>query len=150
MYGMEPLRPLRIVAWLWAEMTVVYLVLWTSSAGFSGLYLLRDVGDKEGSHQPGTRIAFRSVSTPTRWRYPLEWLRRNAGVFGAMLLFSSMSTFNFRFRGVDFGKWIRLLLPVEIDIKPVGWARTVSWFQTLLSAYLIALSVLSYFFRPFG
>lgn len=38
----------------------------------------------------------------------------------------------------------------EYDLKAVGWARTVSGFQSLLSVYLIALWVLTYFGRPFG
>ena len=44
----------------------------------------------------------------------------------------------------------RLLTKREYDLKAVGWARTVSGFQSLLSVYLIALWVLSYFGRPFG
>ena len=47
-------------------------------------------------------------------------------------------------------RWLRLLTKREYDLKAVGWARTVSGFQSLLSVYLIALWVLSYFGRPFG
>jgi hypothetical protein len=38
----------------------------------------------------------------------------------------------------------------EYDLKAVGWARTVSGFQSLLSVYMLALWVLTYFGRPFG
>jgi hypothetical protein len=61
-------------------------------------------------------------------------------------------------RGEDSGRrpWeagLRLLQMAtkrEYDLKAVGWARTVSGFQSLLSVYLIALWVLTYFGRPFG
>ena len=35
------------------------------------------------------------------------------------------------------------------DIKAVGWARTVSGVQSLVSIYLIALWLLTYFGQPF-
>lgn len=43
-----------------------------------------------------------------------------------------------------------MLTKHECNLKAVGWARRVSGFQSLLSVYLIALWVLSYFGRPFG
>lgn len=58
--------------------------------------------------------------------------------------------FNIGFRDINFGRWLRLLTKRGYDLKAVGWARTVSGFQSLLSVYLIALWVLSYFGRPFG
>jgi hypothetical protein len=56
----------------------------------------------------------------------------------------------YRLLRVDFGRWLRLLTTHEYDLKAVGWARTVSGCQSLLSVYLIALWVLTYFGRPFA
>jgi hypothetical protein len=63
--------------------------------------------------------------------------------------FSLMSAFNIGFRDINFGRWLRLLPRAEYDLKAKGWARTVAGFQSLVSVYLIALWVLTYFGRPF-
>ena len=68
----------------------------------------------------------------------------------AALFFNRMSAFNIGFRDINFGRWLRMLTRREYDLKAVGWARTVSGFQSLLSVYLIALWVLTCFGRPFG
>ncbi len=65
------------------------------------------------------------------------------------MLFSPMTTFNNGFGDINFGRWLRLLAKREYDIKAVGWARTAAGFQSLISVYLIALWVLTYFGRPF-
>jgi hypothetical protein len=64
-------------------------------------------------------------------------------VLRTAMFFSLMSAFNIGFRDINFGRWLRLLTRREYDLKAVGWARTVSGLQSLLSVYLIALWVLS-------
>jgi hypothetical protein len=39
--------------------------------------------------------------------------------------------------------------PREYTLRATGWVRTVSGIQSLLSVYLLALWVLTYFGRPF-
>jgi hypothetical protein len=39
--------------------------------------------------------------------------------------------------------------PCEYMLRATGWVRTVSGTQSLLSVYLLALWVLTYFGRPF-
>jgi hypothetical protein len=63
--------------------------------------------------------------------------------------FSFQSNYAARFRDINFGRWLRLLTRQEFDIKAVGWARVVAGWQSLISVYLIALWVLTYFGRPF-
>jgi len=65
------------------------------------------------------------------------------------MFFSLMSAFNIGFRDINFGRWLRLLTRQEFDIKAVGWARVTAGWQSLISVYLIALWVLTYFGRPF-
>jgi hypothetical protein len=60
-----------------------------------------------------------------------------------------MSTFNIKFRDIDFGRWIKLLTVKEYNIRGVGWVRTISGAQALLCVYLIALLLITYFGRPF-
>jgi hypothetical protein len=66
------------------------------------------------------------------------------------MFFSLMSAFNIGFRDINFGRWLRLLTRKQFDIKAVGWARVVAGWQSLISVYLLALWVLTYFSRPFG
>jgi len=66
------------------------------------------------------------------------------------MFFSLMSAFNIGFRDINFGRWLRLLTRHEFDIKAVGWARVIAGWQSLISVFLIALWVLTYFGRPFG
>jgi len=76
-------------------------------------------------------------------------LKREMSLWWLALVFSLMSTFNIKFRDVDFGRWLRLLTTEEYDIKVKGRARTVSGIQALISVYLVFLGITSYWFRPF-
>jgi hypothetical protein len=148
-YGMSYGRPLRIVGLLWLLFAAVYAVFihWPGS---SGLYF---VGTRVWRGKSNTQaIQIRSEPLPAAkwWKVPFLWLKREWRVWRAAMFFSLMSAFNIGFRDINFGRWLRLLTKREYDLKAVGWARTASGFQSLLSVYLIALWVLTYFGRPFG
>ena len=86
----------------------------------------------------------------SRWhRYILRRIRRELHALATAELFSLMTTFNIGFRELNFGRWIRMIQPREFDIGSRGWPRVVSGLQSLLSVGLVALSLLSYFGRPF-
>lgn len=70
-------------------------------------------------------------------------------LFGWALFFSAISAFNIGFRGINFGRWLRLLTRKEFDLQPVGWVRVISGFQALMSVYLMALWILSFSGTPF-
>jgi uncharacterized protein YjbI with pentapeptide repeats len=148
-YGFRPGRPLRIVGVLWILFSVVYFAF-MHVRGKSGIYL-------EGTRWSRGQLNVRRLqirSEPIRpiksWKLAFHWLRREWRVLRTAMFFSLMSAFNIGFRDINFGRWLRLLTKREYDLKAVGWARTVSGFQSLLSVYLIALWVLAYFGRPFG
>jgi len=63
--------------------------------------------------------------------------------------FSLLSTFNIGWRELNVGNWMARMQPYEYRLQATGWARTVSGIQSLISVYLLALSVLTYFGRPF-
>jgi hypothetical protein len=65
------------------------------------------------------------------------------------LYFSLLSAFHLGWRELNVGSWIARLQAREYTLRARGWARTVSGLQSLLSVYLLALAVLSYFGRPF-
>jgi hypothetical protein len=65
------------------------------------------------------------------------------------LLFSLMSTFNYGFRELDLGRWLRNLLPEGLALGARGWARALSGVQAIASLYLVVLFLVTYFGRPF-
>jgi len=148
-YGMEPLRPLRllIVVWLFCSLVYVYFI---ETGGHSGLYKI------EREYRDGTEI-FREVRIrprliPAGRKSERIWLLlgREMGLLRIAILFSAMSAFNLGFRDFNFGRWARAVMHEEYDIRARGWVRTFAGIQALISIYLLALSVLTYFGRPFA
>jgi len=148
-YGLTPGRPLRMVSWLWLFFSGVY-ALFMHWPGPSGIYFIGARSWRGRSKTQGIQVRPRVIRAAKSWKRPFLWLRREWRVLRAAMFFSLMSAFNIGFRDINFGRWLRLLTRREYDLKAVGWARTVSGFQSLLSVYLIALWVLTYFGRPFG
>ena len=76
----------------------------------------------------------------------------HAGWRRALLLglyFSVLSAFNIGWRDLNVGNWIQRLQSKEYTLRATGWVRTVSGVQALISVYLLAIWVLTYFGRPF-
>ena len=148
-YGLSPGRPLLIVLALWLLCSGVY-AWFMRQPGPSGIYFVGTRLWRGKSNTQGVRIRRRAVRATKKWKIPFLWLREEWRLRRAALFFSLMSAFNIGFRDINFGRWLRMLTKREYDLKAVGWARTVSGFQSLLSVYMIALWVLTYFGRPFG
>ena len=51
--------------------------------------------------------------------------------------------------GVGARCWLARLQTREYTLRATGWVRVVAGLQSLLSIYLIAIWVLTYFGRPF-
>ena len=62
---------------------------------------------------------------------------------------SILSAFQVGWRELNVGMWIARLQPREYTLRATGWVRFVSGLQSLISVYLVALWVLTYFGRPF-
>ncbi len=148
-YGLSPWRPLGIVGILWVVFSFVYAIFMHCPGG-SGIYFVGTRLWRGKSNTQAIQIRPRAIRDPKWWQIPFLWLQRGWRVLRAAMFFSLMSAFNIGFRDINFGRWLRLLTKREYDLRAVGWARTVSGFQSLLSVYLIALWLLTYFGRPFG
>ncbi|MBW8058155.1 MAG: pentapeptide repeat-containing protein [candidate division NC10 bacterium] len=99
---------------------------------------------------PGARA--RSSSKPPRGLFAFRerepfarWLR----VLRIGLYFSLLSAFRIGWRELTVGNWITRLQSREYILRATGWVRTISGLQSLISIYLIALWILTYFGRPF-
>lgn len=148
-YGFAYGRPLRILSWLWLGFSIAY-VLFMHRRGTSGIYMVATRWSRGRTNIQGIQIRVRSIPAVPWWKRPVAFIRREWRVLRVAMFFSLMSAFNIGFRDINFGRWLRLLTKNEYDLKAIGWARTVSGVQSLLSLYLIALWILVYFGRPFG
>jgi hypothetical protein len=136
-YGMSPGRPLFIGFVLWFACSVLYSALVRPPWVPGSLFRIYPPDFLAG---PTAQQSIESVWHP----------HGRPRLFLACMFFSLMSAFNIGFRDINFGRWLRSLTREEFDMKATGWVRVVAGWQSLISVFLIALWVLTYFGRPFG
>lgn len=171
-YGMEPGRALMFLAGLVGLFAIPYTIMLRPSTPYNacsvstviegerarlcwpvpaGIWAVR-LGDgihKWGDDQPvllTTEFVFpraRPIDAPHG--HAVHWVL----AFLAGLYFSALSSFQMGWRELNVGSWMTRLQPREYTIRATGWVRTVSGIQSLMSVYLLALWVLTYFGRPF-
>lgn len=133
-YGRSPARPLLVLIVLIPIFAIVYLV----------------------PIRTQTRAAVSCVPPDPKLGIPGEIAEiervqaRGVRACGRALQFSLLSAFHIGWRELNIGSWIARLQPGIYRMTCSGWVRTVAGTQSLISVYLLALSVLSYFGRPFG
>ena len=149
-YGMNPGRPLMLGVVLWLLCSLLYFVC-IHTPGEAGLYRVygQSIGDDPSAQRHVERISPLTASPSSGLRRFFHFFRREGRLLRTSMFFSLMSAFNIGFRDINFGRWLRLLTRQEFDIKAVGWARVIAGWQSLISVFLIALWVLTYFGRPF-
>jgi uncharacterized protein YjbI with pentapeptide repeats len=134
-YGMSPGRPLWILLGLIAVFTVPYMGAVHASRkekwGVWRVWSEDRIHDRQDDKQPQRVKA-------TGYYVPL-WA----------IYFSLLSAFHIGWRDLNVGAWIARLHPQEFTLRATGWVKVVSGIQALISVYLIALWVLTYFGRPF-
>ncbi|MGO9269579.1 MAG: hypothetical protein ACLQOO_04885 [Terriglobia bacterium] len=64
------------------------------------------------------------------------------------MFFSLISAFDIGYQELNIGQWLKMLSRREYDLKAAGWVRTAAGTQSLVSVYLLALWVLTYFGHP--
>jgi hypothetical protein len=153
-YGMNPGRPLEILGLGLFLFTPFYLLAFRTRNRETGIWLVlppdRILG--QGSNvrpfKLTGRIPFRPLPTG-RWPRLKARLRRGLRRVRLAFYFSLLSAFNLGWRELNVGNWISRLQRREYTLRATGWPRTVAGLQSLLSVYLLALWVLTYFGRPF-
>jgi uncharacterized protein YjbI with pentapeptide repeats len=134
-YGMKPGRPLLIlIFWIIPLFSIFYFfaLAWPPKMdGIWKVWVSERVRKDLGSKDPD--------------RLKLKFLPAIA--FG--FYFSVISAFSIGWRDFNVGNWITRIQRREYTLRASGWVRTVSGAQSLVSVYLLALWVLTYFGRPF-
>ncbi|MBF0551881.1 MAG: pentapeptide repeat-containing protein [Deltaproteobacteria bacterium] len=144
-WGMSPLRPVVILLvfipiFFWGYLTAIFL---GEENGIWVVWHPDRVNLDMGVEYPKMLV----------WR---KWgvleSGRMFGIWQAIFFafyFSILSAFNINWRGLKVGTWIRQMQRHEYSLRASGWTRVLSGVQSIISVYLLALSVLSYFGRPF-
>lgn len=65
------------------------------------------------------------------------------------LYLSLLSTFRIGWRDLNVGTWLSRSLPFEYTLILRGWVKIIAGFQSVVSVYLLVLSILTYFGSPF-
>jgi hypothetical protein len=134
-YGMSPGRPLIILLFVIIPLfSIPYSVVlkWPPKRdGIWKVWISERVRKDLGSEEP-VRLNLKFLSA----------LR-----FG--FYFSLVSAFSIGWREFNVGNWITRIQLREYILHASGWVRMLSGVQSLVSVYLLALWVLTYFGRPF-
>ena len=142
-YGLAYGRPLWILLGGIGVFTLIYLsVLLVPAKDFraSGIYRVWPQGRIE--HEGG--LPFTAENEIVERLRPSVWW-----VGPWALYFSVVSAFHLGWRDLNVGTWIARMQPREYALRAKGWVRVVSGLQSLISVFLIAMWVLTYFGRPF-
>ncbi len=139
---------LGVVLWFLCSLLYFVCIHTPSEAGLYRVYG-QSIRDDPSAQRRVERISPVSTTHSSGPRWLFQFFRREWLLLRTSMFFSLMSAFNIGFRDINFGRWLRLLTRQEFDIKAVGWARVTAGWQSLISVYLIALWVLTYFGRPF-
>jgi len=153
-YGMNPGRPLKILGLGLFLFTPFYLLALRSRNRETGIWLvlppdrILGQGSKVRPFKLTSRTPFRPLP-PGRWPGLKARVGRGLRRVRLAFYFSLLSAFNLGWRELNVGNWISRLQKNEYTLRATGWVRTVAGLQSLLSIYLLALWVLTYFGRPF-
>jgi len=141
-WGMSPWRPFKILGSLLFVFALPYFFALNSesNAGIWAVWM-EDRVHKPESPEPPVRV---TANYPGH-RILSVILRRVLVAF----YFSFISAAQIGWKELNVGSWISRVQPREFNLKATGWVRVVSGVQSLLSVYLLALWVVTYFGTPF-
>jgi hypothetical protein len=143
-YGLYPSRALLLIVAFWVLLIPVYWwPIWcrpSHVSGRSGIFRIL----------PKNRVELHNGEPTLDEQARIERLHdRGFSSIGWSAYFSLLSAFRIGFREFSVGNWIASMQPTIFTLEPRGWVRSISGLQSLLSLYLLAMWLLTYFGRPF-
>jgi hypothetical protein len=143
-YGLRPGRSLAILVVVWAAFIPLYWwAIWRHSRWSTGLTGIYRIWPKDRIVIGDEGPKLESAATVERLQ-SVSWA---ALCWSAW--FSLLSAFHIGFREFSVGTWLSRVHPRQFTLEATGWVRALSGVQSLLSVYLLAMWVLTYFGRPF-
>ena len=130
-FGANPADALKLLVGLIFVFIWLYLLALARPRQMAGIWrirpenrLIRDVGESDREH--------------IKWEGCWRSLRK-------AFYFSFLSAFHFGWKELNISNWIVRIQKKEYTLQATGWVRTVSGIQSLISLYLVALFLLTYF-----
>jgi hypothetical protein len=155
-YGLHPAQALGILLLVWALLIPVYWwpIHRRSSKPTAGIFRVwpkdRVELKKSSPFLPGNDEEPKEGEPILQKDGKVERLQaRSFKALAWAAWFSLLSAFQIGFREFSVGTWLTRVHPRQFTLEPTGWVRTVVGVQSLLSVYLLAMWVLTYFGRPF-
>ena len=152
-YGLSPGRTLKIIGISLLVFALPYMLALKSKKADTGIWLvwLPDrVINGDGQDKPVKLTTMPPSSPPLASKGARFWwhLRQGFRILHLSLYFSLISAFSLGWHDLNVGNCISRIQKREYTLR-TGWVRSVAGLQSLLSVYLLAMWVLSYFGRPF-
>jgi Pentapeptide repeats (8 copies) len=146
-YGMSPGHSLLLVTRCAVFFTIFY-VLAQYFPGLGGIWVVWDEQrpDKMQQNEPSQRLVGFPYEPAAR---PRGRSRSLLSVVTLAAYFSLLSALRIGWSGLNFGTWITRMQLREYSLHATGWIRFASGLQSLISVYLVALAILTYFGNPF-
>jgi hypothetical protein len=144
-YGMAPGRALWGLLGMIPIFALPYWMAIKRANSRSGIWMILPE-DRLASRSGKKKAVLLRPPMAKTWR---ERLVGESRMLRTGFYFSLLSAFHLGWRELNVGTWITRMQPREYTLRATGWVRTVSGIQSLLSVYLLALWVLTYFGRPF-
>jgi uncharacterized protein YjbI with pentapeptide repeats len=153
-YGMTPGRSLRILGGSIGLFSLVYISALLAAQGRAGIWAFWPadrVYTGEGEASPMRLTSGFIFPRLQTWAAGHWWgaVIRGLSILFVGLYFSILSAFSLGWRELNVGTWISRMQPREYILRATGWVRFVAGLQSLVSVYLLALWVLTYWGRPF-
>jgi len=140
-YGLEPGRPILLLIALIPMFAISYwcAISFGTKSGMTGIYRIWPK-DRVGLTRAG--LGFLEPKVERVLARPLKG-------FLYALQFSILSAFQIGWREFNVGAWLSRIQSRDYALSAKGWVRSLSGVQSILSLYLLALSILTYFGRAF-
>lgn len=138
-YGAKPIQSIVWLIRLIPMFAVFYYLLLLRNSHSSNIWKVWPTESVNGIAQRPFRIT--------------EGLGEHSGQYFLLLswsfYFSLLSAFHIGWRDINLGSWISRLQFDDYVLRATGWIRLISGVQSLISVYLLAFWLLTYFGNPF-
>lgn len=138
-YGMFPGLLLELLLTFILLFSFFYAIAVKQASKQHGIWCIYKTRDKE------KKFLVKLFSPKNRKASFFYWIR----LLWVGFRFSLLSAFQIGWRELNIGNWIVRLQFRNYTLAATGWVRLVSGLQSLISLYLLAMWVLTYFGRPF-
>jgi len=152
-YGKEPGRALKAFVFCLLSFAVIYVFAQMMPSVRSGIWA---VWDRDRIHEPDGQPESKVRLTEgfPQSKYTDTTVGKTANRLGLNVLslalwFSLLSATQIGWQAFNFGTWFSRMQPREYSLRATGWVRIAAGIQSLISVYLVALWLATYFGTPF-